>query len=277
MSTIRRLKTDAGATRYEVRWDAPGRDGARVQRKRRFPTRKAAENFLHLAKAEEQRGRITPDARSTVTVSEAIDKWLDEKAKDELRPTYLDNLTVSLRTHVAPRSIGRMRVIDVRAEHVVALYRDVRDHGLAVGHGPEGRCRTAGVTCNGFKECSPAHHRGLSAKSRLHVHGALRGMFAWLIEENVIALNPCVGEKVKRSLPERASEGHRVTEEDYWTPDEARAFLTSCRTTNDPLTIVWQVALATGATASTTVATASANGARPPRSRGRARSLASWA
>lgn len=127
----------------------------------------------------------------------------------------------------------------------MTLYRDLRDHGLAVGHGSEGRCRTAGVTCRKFAECSPAQHRGLSGKSRLHVHGALRGLFAWLIEEGVIALNPCDERKVRKNLPERVKDDYRVTEEDYWTTDEARTFLASCRAVSDPLTIVWEVALAT--------------------------------
>lgn len=182
----------------------------------------------------DRRGRITPDARNTLTVTDAIDRWLTEKEAEGLRATSLHNLTVSLRVHVGPRTLGRMRAIDVRAGHIVALYRDLRDHGLAVGHGKAGRCRTSGVTCRNFPAWAPDRHRGLSGKSRLHVHGALRGLFAWLIEEGVIVVNPCEERRVRKNLPERVKDDYQVTQDDYWSSAAARAFIDTCRSAHDP-------------------------------------------
>lgn len=246
MSTIKRVKTDGGGVRYEARFDVPGRGGSRVQRRRRFTTKKAAEDFLHKSKADEMRGRITPDARNTITVTEAIDRWLIEKEAEGLRPASLASLANSLKGHVAPRSIGSMRVVEVRGEHIVTLYREIRDHGHWVAHGSAGRCRTAGVTCKGFPGCSPEKHASLGAKSRLHIHGALRGLFGWLVDEGVVTVNPCEEKRVRKNLPERVREDHRITNDDYWDSEQARAFLEACREHGDPLTILWEVALATG-------------------------------
>lgn len=78
------------------------------------------------------------------------------------------------------------------------------------------------------------------------VHGALRGLFAWLIEEGVIVVNPCEERRVRKNLPERVKDDYRVTEDDYWSSAAARAFIDTCRSARDPLAALWEVALATG-------------------------------
>lgn len=156
-----------------------------------------------------------------------------------MRATTIDNFTTSLRVHVMPR-LGGLKVSDVRPHHVEHLYLDLSRQGKVAG-----RCRTATVTCpqNG---CQPDRHAGLAPKSVGHVHTALRAVLERAVQAGTLVTNPCAAPEARAALPGQTKGAHRVTESDYWTPEQARSFLASCEAAGDPLRTAWGLALATG-------------------------------
>lgn len=134
--------------------------------------------------------------------------------------------------------LGSVKVSDLRPEHVEALYLALRRHGKRAG-----KCRSAGVTC-AERGCRPENHPGLAPKSVQHVHGALRAVLARAVASGSLAVNPADDPRAREALPKRTKDTRRVTEGDYWTDAQARAFLASVA--GDPLRVLWSVALATG-------------------------------
>lgn len=247
--SVTKYQTDGGVM-WRCRWWLPkAADGSRAQRSRSgFTTRKEAQTFLRETLAAQDKGRVAVSARAVPTVAEAAAAWLAERSAD-VRATTLDNWRVNLAVHVVPR-IGGLRLTEVKPETVARLYREVTAHGKAVrlGMGEDAHarvCRTAGVTCKALG-CSPEAHDGLAPKSVGHVHNALRALLAQAVEDGVLILNPADDKRARRAVPERVSEEHRVSEVDYWTTEETRAFLTASEGKADPLRVVWSVALASG-------------------------------
>lgn len=237
MGAVERYVIDSGERRYRARWDLPaGPGGKRRQRvKRGFQTKKEAEKFLRKTLAEQDRGHLS--VRTDMTVAAAAEEWLALKAAQGKRPTSLDNWRTSLETHVIPR-LGERKVTDVRPGDVERLYLDVSQHGKRAG-----RCRTAGVTCRDHG-CAPDRHDGLAPKTVQHVHGALRAVLTRAVANGLLAVNPCDAPQVREALPRRTTDGRRVSPEDYWTDEQARAFLTD--TEGHHLHALWALLLATG-------------------------------
>lgn len=234
--SVEKYRTSAGEL-WRVRWDLPeGPSGQRRQRsKRGFGTKREASAFLRQVLAEQDRGRVS--VRSGQSLRDACSAWLDLKRAQDKRATSLDNWTTALETHVYPR-LGAVKVSDLRPEHVERLYLDLRRHGKRAS-----KCRTAGVTC-AEHGCRPENHPGLAPKSVQHVHGALRAVLARAVASGALAVNPADDPRAREALPKRTKDTRRVSEADYWTDAQARAFLASA--TEDPLRVLWSLALATG-------------------------------
>jgi hypothetical protein len=70
-------------------------DGKRVQKWRRgFPTKKAAEEAMQLEIHERRAG--TYIEKSVETVSELLDRWLSTVAKFKVKPTTLEDYTLTV-------------------------------------------------------------------------------------------------------------------------------------------------------------------------------------
>jgi integrase len=234
---ITRYQTNAGETHWRVRWDLPpALDGSRRQRsKSGFATKKQAAAHLREVLGQQDRGVVS--VRSTATVAEVCERWLDLKAAQGKRPTSLDNWSVSLRTHVIPR-IGGLRVGDLTAAHIERLYLDVRRHGKRAGD-----CRTAGITCAGHG-CGPDRHAGLAPKTMRHVHGALRAVLEDAVDRGLLARNPADARLARAALPPRRRGGQRVDAGQHWDDAQARQFLDATR--DHRLYALWATLLGTG-------------------------------
>jgi len=89
---VRKIDTPRGP-RYETRVNATGRDGARIQLRRRFRTSAAAIDWHHRTSTALADGAFV--ARSSLTVKQACEEWLDAK-KIRTKPTTHAAYTAAL-------------------------------------------------------------------------------------------------------------------------------------------------------------------------------------
>lgn len=228
----------ARGTGWLVRWDLPRVNGQRQRRtKRGFRTKGEASAYLRHVLSEQDKGR--PVVRSTETVAQAAEAWLNAKRAAGKAQTTLELWETVLRVHVIPR-IGNTKCAALTPEQVEGLYAALALHGKAVHHGKRGSCRTAGITCQNFPGCSEDRHQGLSATMVQHCHAALRGALRRSLGDH--AALPTDTSRARSMLPKATAP--RVDPEDYWSDAQARAFLAATR--EDALAPVWALALATG-------------------------------
>ena len=216
MGSVEQYRTKAGERRWRIRWDLPmGPDGRRRQRSERgFRTKREAQARLaEVSHDQHNRGRVS--VRSDVTLGEYAQAWLESRR--DLKATSLDNLRTGL-VHLVPR-LGARRVQDVTADDVAWLYGELAEHGKA-----NGRCRTAGVTCVEH-DCAPDEHAGLAPKSLGHVHAALRSILAAAVEDGLIPANPADTKRARQARPRGRGGNGKVTAEQHWTDEQARAFV----------------------------------------------------
>ncbi len=164
---------------------------------------------------------------------------VNAEAAARKQATTLELWSSVLRVHVVPR-IGSMRCSSVTAEQVEQHYAELSLRGKAVHHGKAGTCRTAGVTCSAFDGCGPEQHQGLSPAMVRHVHTALRAVLRRSLGYR--AALPTDASRAREALPGQGTS--RVDPEDYWTDDQAKAFLSA--TTEEKFSTAFAVALATG-------------------------------
>ena len=127
---------------------------------------------------------------------------------------------------------------EVSAEDVAWLYAELAERGKRAGV-----CRTAGVTC-AEHGCSPDRHDGLKPKSLSHVHAALRAILAQAVEDGLVPTNVAETKRARSARPRGGSNGTKVTAEQCWTTEQARAFVAA--TADDRLGPLWALLLGTG-------------------------------
>jgi integrase len=142
-------KTPEG--RWRVRWREPG---DRNPRSRTFTRKTDATAFDHAIHTDLTRGTYTAPKRSTLTVSQMSDLWL-ESARN-LRPSTIATYRRDLDRHILP-VLGRRQLASLRAEHI-----DRYLSGL-----------------------------NLAASSVARHYRTIRRMCAVAVERNLIASNPC--------------------------------------------------------------------------------------
>ena len=139
---------------------------------------------------------------------------------------------------MVPR-VGGLRVTEVTPQTIEGLYLDLAQHGKRAG-----ACRTSGVTCRAHG-CSPERHDGLAPKSLRHVHGALRGVLARVVEDGHLPRNPAEADRARGALPRAGAGTQRVRADAFWSDVEARRFLAA--TAGDhPAGALWATLLGTG-------------------------------
>jgi integrase len=107
-----------------------GRDakGKRIQKWRRgFPTKKAAEAAMRLELHERQSG--TYIEKNPETVGELLDRWLQTVARHKVKPTTLEDYTLTVSKHLKP-ALGHIQVQALTAATVQRFYSDRLDAGI---------------------------------------------------------------------------------------------------------------------------------------------------
>lgn len=112
--------------KYEISWmDAEGR--RRWRTIDGFHNLAAADAAVAEERRKTRRGERTAPAKAP-TVSEFADEWLAAK---RIRERTREKYEVNLRLHVKGRSIGRLKVSDVRVDDVAKLVRELESDGKA--------------------------------------------------------------------------------------------------------------------------------------------------
>jgi integrase len=178
---------------------------AKGPKRRHIYGRTRQEVAAKLAKAMTDRdGGIELDP-SNVTVSEYLQRWLNDSVKGSVRPITFESYERLVRVHVVP-ALGRVKLKALSPAHLQALYRDRLDAGL-----------------------SP------STVQRLHavIHRALKQALRWgLVLRNVseVVDPPKAQRKEIRPLtPEQVRTLLRTAEEDRLGPLYALAITTGLR------------------------------------------------
>jgi integrase len=238
---VESYRTKGGEELYRIRYDLPptydpdtGQLKRRQQSRSGFRTSKEANRALREALGRRDEGHAAVEP-SRDPLAKYLTAWLSG-----LRgaATTRDNYRVAAEVHTIPR-IGGVRLAELTAEHVDALYRELEAHGKAA-RTPTGKtCRTAGVTCRD-QGCDPDAHEGLSAKSVRHVHTMLRKALQDAVQRGYLLRN--VADLA--NPPTQKDARSRRARDKAWTTDQLRAFLTAAE--DDRLAPLWRLLATTG-------------------------------
>ncbi len=115
MAYVKRKRTKAGESRYEVRYRTP--DGS--ERSKTFPTRKTAERFAAQAHVDVGRGQWVDPRAGRVTVSVYATQWLAQRPslKPRTRETYEDQLRLHIKPALGDTELSKLTPAAVRAWH----------------------------------------------------------------------------------------------------------------------------------------------------------------
>src|SRR5215211_1487944 len=103
-------------------------NGKRIQKWRRgFPTKKAAESAMRLELHERQSG--TYIEKSPETVGDLLERWLQTVARHKVKPTTLEDYTLTINKHLKP-ALGHIQVQALTAATVQRFYSDRLDAGI---------------------------------------------------------------------------------------------------------------------------------------------------
>jgi integrase len=93
-------------------------DGRRLSRKAK--TEREANRLLRQMQAEREQGRLITQR---MTVATFIERWLENTARQRVRPSTFECYQHKLKTHILP-TLGRVQLSKLTPDHLRALYRD---------------------------------------------------------------------------------------------------------------------------------------------------------
>lgn len=129
---------------------------------------------------------ITADA-ARLTWQDALNKWLED-GKSNWQPKTYSRYTEVVRLHIQPYIKPRMKVIDIKPDHVDAIINQAKEKELGI-------------------------------RTQLYILATLRKFFSFLVVRKVIAFNPAqAGQKIKYDTPEMHT----------WTLEQVQVFMKAC-------------------------------------------------
>jgi integrase len=189
---------------YDEGHDEQGR--RRQRSKGGFPTRKAAEAFL--ASTVSAIGEGSYVAPTRLTAADYLAGWLEEVA-ETVRPLTLRKYDQVCRLYLVPR-LGHLPLQGLRRAHLTALYRSLREGGLA-----------------------PATVAG--------VHSVAHRAFADAVAADLLVRNPAA---LRKAAPKPTKAGELSRRARVWSPRELRTFLEHVE--GDRLAALWRLAAMSG-------------------------------
>lgn len=91
-------------------------------------TQKVVRDWLTLTKNEIRQGMLPKD--EMITVAEFLKNYMDTVGKHNLRPKTIETYDSLLRLHILP-SLGRIKLVQLRPDHLQTLYSNKLDSGLS--------------------------------------------------------------------------------------------------------------------------------------------------
>lgn len=153
-----------------------------------FLTREAAEAALSDKMAEVGAGTWTDDQRQTV--GQFLDRWLARKAPG-LKPTTVDTYRSHITLHISPE-LGRLKLRDLRPEHIYAMLQIVADgRSAAMVHRVRATLRTAlaAAVKERLLSWNPARDLDMPRETRKRVE-------PWTPEETGAFLDAAAGDRL---------------------------------------------------------------------------------
>ena len=133
-----------------------------------FETRTEAQKWVREMHNHSDAGLTFSNAR--LTVQEALDKWL-ESGKGNWQLKTHSRYSEVVRLHIVPHLKPKLKLMDVKPDHVEAILKAVKDKGVGV-------------------------------RSQKYILSTMHKFFADLIVKRVILYNPAVGIKITYKPPE---------------------------------------------------------------------------
>lgn len=192
-------------------------EGRRVRRVVYGKTREIVrEKFLAL----HERARRGPVATTTPRVTDFAEGWLRDVVKPNLAPTTSTNYALFLKHYIEP-DLGKKRIDRLSVRDVRVWLNDLRERCQCCAQGKDegrqqSRCCAAGSCCR-------------QVASEWTVHQAwtvLRSLLSEAMREELVTRN--VAGLVRVPVP-------RARKRQHWSVDEARRFLESARSNDDPM------------------------------------------
>ena len=197
--------------------DVPGSSGERWQRRRRgFATKREAAEALRAAEEQLRVGVVIDDR---ITFGDYVeDTWLPSiaprrgggRSRGSVEPSTFRTYTVTVQSYLLPR-LGGLRLVDLRAAHINALYDELEATGGRSGH-------------------------GLAPKTMQNIHGVLSKILGDATQQGVISRSPV--DLVNAPTADKPT--HTI-----WTPEQLRTFL--LHVADDDLHAGWMLFATTGA------------------------------
>ncbi|KGN31142.1 integrase [Knoellia sinensis KCTC 19936] len=192
-------------------------EGRRVRRVVYGKTREIVrEKFLAL----HEQARRGPVATRTPTLREFAEGWLRDVVKPNLAPTTSSNYALFLRHYIEP-DLGTKRIDRLSVRDVRTWLNALKERCQCCAQGKDAarekpRCCAIGKCCE----------QRASEWTRHQAWTVLRSILSEAMRDELVARN--VAALVKVPLP-------RPRKRKYWTVEEARQFLESAKSNDDPL------------------------------------------
>ncbi|MCL6445687.1 MAG: site-specific integrase [Alicyclobacillus sp.] len=173
-----------------------------------FASKKEAEAELAKQISQVTSGQYVPPTDQTV--ADFLADWARDK-QAKVKPTTWRTYSSKIEYHILPH-LGKMKLRDVRPQHIASLYQRVREQGRIDGRGDR-----------------------LSEQTILHIHRILHNVFARAVHWGVLAQNPCVAVERPKPRPKQLA---------VWTLEQVRKFLDTAK--EDPMYPAFLILLTTG-------------------------------
>jgi integrase len=98
------------------------------KKRKRNKLQKVVRGWLDKEKEAVRSGLWVADEKTLY--SDFLDRYMNEIAGHTLRPKTLENYTYAIKNHIKP-TLGKMRIVAIRPDHLQRLYSDLLDSGLS--------------------------------------------------------------------------------------------------------------------------------------------------
>jgi integrase len=205
------------------------------QRQRKYVYGKTRDQVHNKWLALQQRARQGPVATNVPQLGEFLAYWLDEVVKPNLAPLTHATYETFVRLYITP-GIGTKRLDRLQVRDVQTWINTVAKTCQCCVQGKDASRPEIKRRCCALGQCC---HNTPSPRTINDIRGCLRAALSHAIAEDLISKNPAAAIKVP-------SARRRTRKVQAWSSEEARQFLESARTDDDPLYAGYALVLALG-------------------------------
>lgn len=203
------------------------------QRQRKYIYGKTREQVHEKWLKLQQRARQGPMATSVPKLGEFLAYWLDEVVRPNLTPATYVNYELFVRLHIVPR-LGANRLDRLSVRDIQTWINEVARTCQCCAQGKDTARPEHKRRCCAIGKCCEAR---LSSRTVNDIRACLRAALSQAVTEDLIAKNMANSIKVP-SVRKRKGKA--------WSSEEARQYLESARSENEPLYAVYVLILVLG-------------------------------